>query len=500
MKSSILLKIPAVQASARPAGVQALACPVGVQALACRRRTKISLGASSCVLAAVLLAFASSAFAAPDAPTPATVRATLQEAGRELSKIASRVSPAVVHIQSDRGRTEETGSGVLMRSPSYNGVFVVTNRHVVTQTPRQQVSIRLHDGRILHPDQVHEDRYTDLAVMKVSGADLSVAEWGDSDQLEIGHFVLAVGSPFGLSQSVTMGIISAKSRRALALGADEILNQDFLQTDAAINPGNSGGPLIDLNGRVVGINTAIASQGGGNEGIGFSIPSKLVRFVVEELLTKGEVKRGYLGVRLDENFDERAAQRYGLDRLRGARVVEIYAGSPAEAAGVVENDIILTFNNQDVEDENQLINNVSLTPIDTVVSMVVLRKGRQVPLQVKLKERPPKRTGQRVEPKAASILPAGLETVFVTDGLAVQAGHARGTKGLLILSVPPSLEKSLRLYDVIVEVARKPVQTTNDLERIAGSLAPADPLLIRIRRIDSRGIRDVLVTIPRPSP
>lgn len=451
------------------------------------------------VLAAGLfVSFMASGYAsAPDAPTPPTVRATLQEAGRELSKIAKQVSPAVVHIQSDRGRTEETGSGILMRSPSYKGVFVVTNRHVVTQTPMKQIAIRLQDGRIINPDSVLEDRFTDLAVMKVSHEAPGVGEWADSDQLEIGHFVLAMGSPFGLSQSVTMGIISAKSRRALSLGADEILNQDFLQTDAAINPGNSGGPLIDLNGRVVGINTAIASQGGGNEGIGFSIPSNLVKFVVEELLTKGEVHRGYLGVRLDDSFDAKAAQRYGLDRLRGARVVEIYGGTPAEAAGVIENDIVLRFNGEDVEDENHLINRVSLTPVDTVVSMVVLRKGRQVDLQVKLKERPPRRASSQLEPKAKTqILPTGLETVALTDELSVQAGQGRTGRGVLVLSVPDSLTGSLKLYDVILEAARVPVSTPAELER-AIKLHSGAEILLKVRRIEGQRAVDRLVVLPR---
>ncbi|HVJ67851.1 MAG TPA: trypsin-like peptidase domain-containing protein [Caulifigura sp.] len=446
----------------------------------------------------MLILSAASASAAPDAPTPATVRATLQEAGRELSKIAAQVSPSVVHIQSDRGRTEETGSGVLMRSPSYHGVFVVTNRHVVTQTPKQQISIRLQDGRILHPDSVLEDRYTDLAVMKVSGSLPSVAEWADSDELQIGHFVLAVGSPFGLSQSVTMGIISAKSRRSLSLGADEILNQDFLQTDAAINPGNSGGPLIDLNGRVVGINTAIASQGGGNEGIGFSIPSNLVKFVVEELLTKGEVKRGYLGVRLDDQFDEKIALRFGLDRMRGARVVEIYGNSPAEAAGVVENDIVLSFNGEDVEDENHLINRVSLTPIDTVVSMVVLRKGRQVPLQVKLKERPPKKATSKVVPNVDTpVLPSGLETVALTEDLSVQAGQRAATRGLLVVEVPERLRDSLKLYDVITEIAHQPVATPRQAEKALGRVTATGPLLLKVQRLENGRPMERLVLVPR---
>ncbi len=446
---------------------------------------------------AIVPAAAAAAPDAPDAPVPATVRATLQEAGRELSRIAAQVRPAVVHILSDRGRTEETGSGVLMRTPSSGGVIVVTNRHVVTQTPRNQISVRLHDGRVVNPESVLEDKYTDLAVLKLKIDPPGTAEWGDSDQLEIGHFVLAVGSPFGLSQSVTMGIISAKSRRALALGADEILNQDFLQTDAAINPGNSGGPLIDLNGRVIGINTAIASQGGGNEGIGFSIPCNLVKFVVEELLTKGEVKRGYLGVRLDENFDEKAAQRYGLDRLRGARVVEIYLGSPADDAGVAIDDVVLSFNGEEVEDENHLINRVSLTPIDTVVTMMVLRKGRQIPLKVRLKERPPKRTTGQVAPaRAPQILPTGLETVELTDGLSVQAGLESGTRGLLVLSVPESLRESLKLYDIIVEAARQPVTTPTDLETALSRREAAAPLLVKVRRLENGRTREHLVVLP----
>jgi serine protease Do len=294
-----------------------------------------------------------------------------------------------------------------------------------------------------------------------------------------------------------MGIISAKSRRALSLGAaDEILNQDFLQTDAAINPGNSGGPLIDLNGRVVGINTAIASQGGGNEGIGFSIPSNLVKFVVEELLTKGEVRRGYLGVRLDDAFDTKAAQRYGLERLRGARVVEIYSGTPAEAAGVVENDIVLSFNGEEVEDENHLINRVSLTPVDTVVSMVVLRKGRQVPLQVKLKERPPRRTTSQIEPKATRVLPARLETVALTEGLSVQVGQGGLARGVLVLTVPESMSDSLKLYDVIVEAARVSVTTPEELEQ-AVARHSASPLLLKVRRIESGRSVERLVLLRR---
>jgi serine protease Do len=422
-----------------------------------------------------------------------TARQALEQAGRELSRIASRVSPAVVHIESDRGRTEETGSGVIMRHQD-GTVYVVTNRHVVTETPRASINVRLQDGQLVHPTAVLEDRYTDIAVLKVDVKNASTVEWGNSDELEIGHFVLAVGSPFGLSQSITLGIISAKSRRSLELGEEEILNQDFLQTDAAINPGNSGGPLIDLHGNIVGINTAIASQGGGNEGIGFSIPSKLVRFVVDELLAKGEVKRGYLGVRLDENFDDNAANRYHLDRLRGARVVEVYGNSPAEAAGVSVDDVILSFNGEDVEDENHLINRVSLTPVNSTVPMVVLRAGRNVTVQVTLKERPPRKQRSSLDPKwSPQILPAGLELAALTDDLAVQAGQHQQTRGLLVLRSPSAKGDGLKLYDVIVEAAREPVHTVAELELVIAERGAGKPVLLRVARLENGRSVDRLV-------
>src|SRR5205823_6245735 len=192
-------------------------------------------------------------------------------ASRHLAKIAASITPSVVHIESrheipERGMVEETGSGILVASPKAAGIFVVTNRHVIGDAAElQQVLIRLADGRAFHPSKKWVDRETDLAVLKIDTDEAKPAAWGNSDRLEIGNLVLAVGSPFGLSQSVTMGIVSARGR-ALHLGKKtELVNQDFIQTDAAINFGNSGGPLIDVNGQVVGINTAIASNSGGND-------------------------------------------------------------------------------------------------------------------------------------------------------------------------------------------------------------------------------------------
>ena len=229
-----------------------------------------------------------------------SARSPLAESSELLAKIARLTTNSVVHIQSERrtqrGRLiEETGSGVVMESSKAKGYFVVTNRHVVDETPLEQISIQLQDGREIHPTKLWTDKASDVAIMKVTPTNLSAARWGDSEKIEIGHLVMAMGSPFGLSQSVTLGIISAKGRRSLKLGeTTDMINQDFLQTDAAINPGNSGGPLIDIQGQVIGINTAIASNSGGNEGIGFSIPSNLVRRVIDQLLEHGKVIRAYL--------------------------------------------------------------------------------------------------------------------------------------------------------------------------------------------------------------
>lgn len=316
----------------------------------------------------------------------------LRDAGRVMAKISKQISPSVVHIESVhrtvlRGEVEETGSGVIVRSTHMAGEFVVTNRHVIAGSELRQIKITLPDGRQIHPERVWDDAASDIAVMKLPVDGLIAAAWADSDDAEIGHPVLAVGSPFGLSQSVTFGIISAKSRRSLKLGDRGVLNQDFIQTDAAINPGNSGGPLIDLNGRVVGINTAIASNSGGNEGIGFSIPSNLVSRVVDQLLEYGKVYRAYLGVKLDPDFDITKARALKLDRARGARVLAIYPNTPASRAKLQKDDVILSFDGIDILDENHLINVVSLSPVGKSVRLMILRRGDRFPIQVDLSDR-----------------------------------------------------------------------------------------------------------------
>ncbi|MGH7139268.1 MAG: S1C family serine protease, partial [Pirellulales bacterium] len=254
-----------------------------------------------------------------------------------VKSVVKLVSPTVVHIKaekpeqptnrrSQRELIEEAGSGVII---DFKGrTFVLTNRHVIKNAQLDKIQIGLSDGRELHPLKVWGDPDTDVALMAVSATGLIPARLGDSSTVEIGDFVLAVGSPFGLSHSVTYGIISAKGRRDLELG-DDVALQDFMQTDAAINPGNSGGPLINLRGEVIGINTAIASNSGGNEGIGFSIPINGVLHIVRQFIERGRVVRAYLGVTLDQHVNTTVAVKMGLSRRQGAHVTGVKATGPA---------------------------------------------------------------------------------------------------------------------------------------------------------------------------
>ena len=312
-----------------------------------------------------------------------------------IARISDSVMPSTVHIQAvrtekDGRKVEETGSGVIMGSQFVNGAFVITNNHVIRGALLKDIELRLPDHRETSPVRVYRDAATDVAVLQLREAGLRGALWGDSRELQIGHHVLAVGSPFGLSHSVTMGIVSATGRRDLSLTDDEsVTNQDFLQTDAAINPGNSGGPLINMNGEVVGINTAIASNSGGNEGIGFSIPSHLAHHVFEHLVQWGRVRRGYLGVELDSSFDHATAKRLGMNRAKGAHVTRVYRNRPTAAsqAGIRPGDVIVLFDHVHVEDENHLINLVGLADIGQTLSIEVLRGGRPVAVEVTLTDR-----------------------------------------------------------------------------------------------------------------
>jgi S1-C subfamily serine protease len=302
--------------------------------------------------------------------------------------VARAVSPAVVAVEATRpprpgvGKkvSEDSGSGFLVRLEGRPGYFVLTNNHVVSDSRPDQITVHLADGRVFRPARVWADPESDVAVLAVdTPATLPVAPLGDSDKARVGQWVLAFGSPFGLNQTVTHGILSARERGQISLGST-IRIKDFLQTDAAINPGSSGGPLVDLRGEVIGINTAIASQSGSSSGVSFSIPINLARRVAKELLEKGAVARGYLGMQLAPAFEPADALRLGLDRVRGAWVERVYADTPAAAAGLRANDVVLQVESVAIRNENHLINLVSTLPPGQRVRLQVWRDRTAVTL------------------------------------------------------------------------------------------------------------------------
>jgi serine protease Do len=315
-----------------------------------------------------------------------------------IRTVAKLIGPAVVHIEADvdnrrslqhgqSGLIEEAGSGVIIkRKGSY---YVLTNRHVIRGASPEGIRITLADQRVIHPLplRVWEDPETDVAVMEIREPELVDALVGNSDAVDIGDFVLAVGSPFGLSHSVTFGIISAKNRRALQLGGTGVRFQDFLQTDAAINPGNSGGPLINLRGEVIGVNTAIASNSGGSEGIGFAIPIGMFMQAAEQLIEKGRVDRAFLGVTLEKTFEPAMATQLGLPRPMGALVKQVTPGSPAAQAGLQANDVILMVESVPVMDDNHLVNLISVRKLGEPVSLVVFRDRKEVTVKAMLATR-----------------------------------------------------------------------------------------------------------------
>ena len=312
-----------------------------------------------------------------------------------VKTVAKLIGPTVVHIEADvpqqtlehnRNRhVEESGSGVVIQRKGR--FYVLTNRHVFRDAPANGIRIGLADGRRLHPQRVLEDQETDVGVLCVEAADLIAAPVGDSDRMEIGDFVLAVGSPFGLSHSVTFGIISARGRHDLQMGDESIRFQDFLQTDAAINPGNSGGPLCNLHGEIIGINTAIASNSGGNEGIGFSIPINLYMSVARQLIDTGKVTRAFLGVSLDARFGPAMAAELGMARATGTRVVTVTRGGPAETAGIRPGDVILKLDGTAIDDDAHLVNLVGLIEVGKQVSLEILRDGKTIVLQAEVANR-----------------------------------------------------------------------------------------------------------------
>jgi S1-C subfamily serine protease len=323
--------------------------------------------------------------------TPAPVPDLLRLSDR-FEYVARKVAPAVVAIEAVKPAApaglsgkpaprEESGSGVLIRPDGRPGLYVLTNNHVIAGAAPAQITISLADGRLFRPALVLADPESDVALLRLDGVDnLPTATLGDSDTVRVGQWVLALGSPFGLNQTLTHGIISARERGQVSLGST-IRIKDFLQTDAAINPGSSGGPLLNLDGEVIGLNTAIASHSGSNSGVAFSIPVNLVKRVERQLLEKGSVSRGYLGMQLAQSFEPADAFKLGLDRVQGALVETVYAETPAAVAGLRANDVVLQVDSVAIRNENHLINMITGLSVGQRVQLLVWRDRKTMSLE-----------------------------------------------------------------------------------------------------------------------
>ncbi|MBI3462252.1 MAG: trypsin-like peptidase domain-containing protein [Planctomycetes bacterium] len=324
----------------------------------------------------------------------------LGETSEAFRLVAKRVAPAVVNVSNlavqeyavlrrdpfgrryrDREyglSTQGTGSGIVVDPKGY----VVTNNHVVRGADRVQV--RFSHGEELGARLVGSDPHTDLAVLKVEQSDLVAAEFGDSDELEVGDWVLAIGNPFGLEQSVTAGIISAKGRSGIV---EEVDIEDFLQTDAAINPGNSGGPLVNLKGQVVGVNSAILTESGGYQGVGFAIPSNMARSVVESLIAEGKVTRGWLGIK-GQPLTPRIAQQKGLKTASGIMVMAVVPGSPAARAGLRIGDLIISMGGRKISRVDELRAQLATARVGSTVKVTFERDGTSREVEITIEEQP----------------------------------------------------------------------------------------------------------------
>ena len=368
-------------------------------------------------------------------------------------------------------RQRSLGSGFIIDRDG----SILTNNHVVENA--QKIVVKLSDEREFEAKVIGRDQKTDIAVIKINAKEsLPVASLGDSDRLEVGEWVLAIGNPFGLDNTVTSGIVSAKGRH---IGGPY---DNFIQTDTSINPGNSGGPLINLRGEVVGINSAIYSRSGTNIGIGFAIPINLVKELLPQLKGKGKVTRGYLGVLIQKVTPE-IAESLGIDKPRGALVADITKGGPAEGAGVKVGDVIIEFDGKEIRESNDLPIIVARTPLDKKVRLKVLRDKKEIALTVTVGELKEEEVVASTKEKGE----LGLTVQQVTPQIAESLGLERA-EGVVISAVEPGSpadEAGLRRGDVVLEVDRKPVRKLADYKKALAEVKKGKGVLFLVRRGES---------------
>jgi len=427
--------------------------------------------------------------------------ALLKQTGRAFTRVAKQAVPAVVFITVEkRVETRQQdmrfndpfgffgfprpsqprqhvlkgqGSGFIITKDGY----ILTNNHVVGDA--DTITVKLNDGREFEAKQVGADPKSEVAVIKIDvEGDLPVLEVGDSSSLEMGEWVIAVGNPFGLSETVTVGVVSAVGRNNIGIAEYE----DFIQTDADINPGNSGGPLLNIDGEVIGINTAIYSQSGGSVGIGFAIPIDLAVVIKDQLVAYGKVTRGFLGIQLNrEEVDEAMAESFGLDEAGGVLVAEVVEDSPAEEAGLEAGDIILKMNGETVEGNRAFRNRVALTEPGKKIELKVFRDDKIKTVEVTIGVLPGDEEVQQQAVEVAQKL--GLSVRELTPELAEKFGHEMG-EGVIVAEVEQysaAAQAEIQPGHVILSVNREPVTTIEEFSAALATTADSGRVLLRVK-------------------
>lgn len=359
-------------------------------------------------------------------------------------------------------RSQSAGSGVIV--DAQNG-YVLTNHHVIAGA--HEIEVTLTDGRTVAAQLLGSDKQVDIALLSIEARELTAVPVTQSSELQVGDFVLAIGNPFGLGQTVTSGIVSALGRSGLGIHGYE----DFIQTDASINPGNSGGALVNLRGELVGINSAIIAPAGGNVGIGFAIPTEISSSVMRQLLEFGEVRRGRLGV-LFQDLTPELATAFGVDEHRGAVISRVEVNSPADKAGFEAGDIVLSVNGHEVKGASDLRNRIGLTPVGEVMTVKISRQGREKVLKATI-EAPPTAMA------AGGSLHSRLEGITLKDYIVKETGESAGIVVTEVLRQSFAYQEGLREGDIILGANRARVQSIKQLKQV---LQGSRKILLRITR------------------
>jgi serine protease Do len=377
-----------------------------------------------------------------------------------------------------REKVTSLGSGFIVSKEGH----ILTNNHVVQGT--EDIVVELNDGRQAKARVVGTDPQTDVAVLKIGLPNLMPLALADSDQVKVGQIVFAIGNPFGLRESVSQGIISARDRRGISDSSVE-----FFQTDTAINPGNSGGPLVDIKGEVVGINSVIYSESGGNQGIGFAIPSNLVRRTLKSIIEKGRVVKSYLGVSVQQ-VTKALAEQFRIDPPIGVIVTEVDPGSPAEKAGIVRGDVIQKINGHEIRDGASVGNRIAEVDIGSTVSINLVRDGQPKTVSAQIVEQPAEiggRLSRNNTPKRfnrGTKAFAGVEVRSLDSQLRSEANVPDETQGVFVMSVDPTskVSQTLQAGDIIQAINNRPITSADDFQKATEDLDPDRPVIVVLSR------------------